>query len=68
MPLDLNFDLPTALAPTQVFAARLQTDRAASKEVIKLLFAMPEHRVPAEEVLEGNSMIFIKRLTTISGE
>jgi len=48
------------------FAEKLKTDPELSKEVIRALFEMPEHEVNVEEeVLEGNTMIFIKKLSTI---
>ena len=48
------------------FAEKLKTDPELSKEVIRALFEMPEHEVNVEEeVLEGKTMIFIKKLSTI---
>ena len=47
------------------FAEKCRTDADLSKEVIRALFTNPEYKVPADEVLEGKTMIFIKKLTTI---
>ena len=48
------------------FAEKLQGDPDLSKEVIRLLFSQPEYAVNvADEVLEGKTMIFIKKLSTI---
>ena len=48
------------------FAEKLKTDPELSKEVIRALFGMAEYEVNVkEEVLEGKTMIFIKKLSTI---
>ena len=47
------------------FSNQLKEDPAKSKEVIRLLFGQADNNVPKDETLEGNTMIFIKKLTTI---
>ena len=47
------------------FSNQLKEDAAKSKEVIRLLFGQADNNVPKDETLEGNTMIFIKKLTTI---
>lgn len=48
------------------FADKLKTDPELSKEVIRALFGMAVYEVNVkEEVLEGKTMLFIKRLSTI---
>ena len=49
------------------FSEKLKQDPDLSKQVIAALFALPQYEVPVkEEVLEGKTMIFIKKLTTIA--
>lgn len=48
------------------FANQIKEDADLAKQVIRKLFENPEFEVPKEEVLEGKTMIFIKKLTTIS--
>lgn len=48
------------------FSAKLKEDPELSKQVIRALFANAAYGVPKDEVLEGKTMIFIKKLTTIS--
>jgi len=49
-----------------VFAEKLQADPDLSKECIRLLFGMPEYAIPKDEVLEGKTMIFVKKMTTLA--
>jgi myosin heavy subunit len=48
------------------FAEKVRGDAGLAKEVIRALFGNPDYGVPKEEVLEGTTMIFIKKLTTIA--
>ena len=48
------------------FADKLKADAELSKGVIRALFGMAEYEVNVkDEVLEGKTMIFIKKLSTI---
>jgi hypothetical protein len=49
------------------FANKVKEDRELAKQVIRALFTTPGYDVPKDEVLEGTTMIFIKKLTTIAG-
>ena len=49
------------------FANKLKEDANLSKECIRALFGTADYSVPQDEVLEGRTMIFIKKLTTIGG-
>jgi myosin heavy subunit len=48
------------------FADKVKEDADLAKEVIRMLFGNADYAVPKEEVLEGKTMIFIKKLTTIA--
>jgi myosin heavy subunit len=48
------------------FSEKCKTDPDLAKEVIRALFTDPNYEVPADEILEGKTMIFIKKLTTIA--
>lgn len=49
------------------FADSLRTNQEKAKEVIRALFANPEFEIDREqEILEGKTMIFIKKLSTIA--
>jgi len=48
------------------FAESLKEDKEKSMEVIRTLFAIPDFEVAKDEVLEGKTMIFIKKLSTIA--
>ena len=47
------------------FAERVKVEPELAKAVCRLLLRNPEYAIPDGEVLEGKTMIFIKRLTTI---
>ena len=48
------------------FAEKCKGDPNLAKEAIRLLFNDPSYEIPKEEILEGKTMIFIKKLTTIA--
>jgi hypothetical protein len=47
------------------FAEKVGGDKQLATEVIHALFAHPAYEVPKDEVLDGKTMIFIKKLSTI---
>ena len=49
------------------FANKLKEDPELSKQCIRELFGTASYEVPKDETLEGKTMIFIKKLTTIGG-
>ena len=48
------------------FSEKCKGDADLSKEVIRALFGHAAYEVPPDEILEGKTMIFIKKLTTIA--
>lgn len=48
------------------FSEKIKGDPALAKDVIHALFDNPDYAVPKDEVLDGKTMVFIKKLTTIA--